>query len=43
MLSGSMIDVNVASGVTINGTAVASANILATNGIIHVVDDILLP
>lgn len=44
LLSGQSIDVNISGGVTLNGTSkVTSADIMATNGVIHVIDEVLLP
>jgi transforming growth factor-beta-induced protein len=43
MLSGGMIQVDLSAGVRINQASVTSANILASNGIIHIVDQVLLP
>lgn len=43
MLSGSSVTVGLDGGVTIDGANVTSANILASNGVIHVVDRVLVP
>jgi len=44
LLSGKSISVSVANGVTLNGTAsVIEADIEATNGVIHVIDEVLIP
>lgn len=43
MLSGAMVDVAIDDGVTVNDSNVTTANILASNGIIHVIDAVLLP
>lgn len=38
------IEVNVSSGVTINGTAnVTTADVEATNGVVHIIDEVLIP
>ncbi|MEQ8553234.1 MAG: fasciclin domain-containing protein [Cyclobacteriaceae bacterium] len=38
------IEVNVGSGVTINGTAnVTTADVEATNGVVHIIDEVLIP
>ncbi|MEM6253017.1 MAG: fasciclin domain-containing protein [Cyanobacteria bacterium P01_D01_bin.156] len=42
-VAGIPLDVSVASGVTINGINVVKADIEASNGIIHVVDQVILP
>ncbi len=48
MLNGKKVNVNLSSGVKIDGgssdpSGVVSANVLATNGVIHVIDNVLLP
>ena len=44
LLSGQSIDVDLANGVTLNGSSkVTSADIMATNGVIHIIDEVLLP
>jgi len=44
LLSGKSISVSVANGVTLNGTAsVVEADIEATNGVVHVIDEVLIP
>lgn len=44
-LEGSELDIAVADdgSVTVNGVSVITADILATNGVIHVIDQVLLP
>ena len=42
-LNGQKINVNVSSGVEINDSKVVAADIEGTNGIIHVIDKVLLP
>lgn len=42
-LSGKSVTVNLTGGVKINDSKVTSANILAKNGVIHVVDTVLIP
>ena len=45
VLSGQSIDVSVANGmVTLNGSAkVTTADVIASNGVIHIIDEVLLP
>jgi transforming growth factor-beta-induced protein len=43
MLSGDSVTVALEGGVTVDGASVTSANILAKNGVIHVVDSVLVP
>ena len=43
LLEGASLSVDLSSGVVINSSSVDSANILTTNGVIHVIDEILLP
>ncbi len=43
LLSGESIEVGVGSGVTINGANVVTADVEASNGIVHVVDAVLVP
>jgi transforming growth factor-beta-induced protein len=43
MLSGAMVDVDLSNGVMINDSSVSTANILTRNGVIHVIDSVLLP
>ena len=43
-LQGETLDIGVdATGVTVNGVIVSIANVMADNGVIHVIDEILLP
>ena len=42
-VQGSTVDVNGMSGVTVDGANVISANIETTNGVIHVIDQVILP
>jgi transforming growth factor-beta-induced protein len=42
-LTGKSVSVNLTGGVTINDSKVTTANILAKNGVIHVVDTVLIP
>ncbi len=44
LLSGQSIDIDVSNGVVINGNAtVTTADIEASNGVIHIVDEVLIP
>jgi transforming growth factor-beta-induced protein len=43
LLEGKSVDVTLGAGVTINDAKVTSANIIAKNGVIHVVDTVLVP
>ncbi|HYQ14724.1 MAG TPA: fasciclin domain-containing protein, partial [Polyangiaceae bacterium] len=43
LLSGKSLTVNLSAGVAINDAKVTSANIIAKNGVIHVVDTVLVP
>jgi transforming growth factor-beta-induced protein len=43
LLSGESLTVDLTSGVLINNATVTTANILAKNGVIHVVDTVLVP
>lgn len=43
LLDGKSLMVSLSGGVTINGAAVTSANIITKNGVIHVVDSVLVP
>lgn len=42
-LQGAALRVNTASGVRINDARVVQADVMATNGVIHVIDQVLLP
>jgi uncharacterized surface protein with fasciclin (FAS1) repeats len=42
-VSGESLDINTAGGVSINGAKVVTADIEASNGVIHVIDTVLLP
>ncbi len=42
-VQGSTVDVNGMSGVSVDGANVISANIETTNGVIHVIDQVILP
>jgi uncharacterized surface protein with fasciclin (FAS1) repeats len=42
-VQGGKINVNAMSGVMINGAKVVSADIAASNGVIHVIDKVILP
>ncbi len=42
-LTGETIKVDLMSGVKINDSAVTSADVLATNGVIHIIDTVLVP
>ena len=42
-VSGAMITVDLSNGVTINGASVIAADIEAENGVIHVIDQVLIP
>lgn len=42
-LSGEMLHVDGTHGVTVNGAKVTQADIACTNGVIHVIDTVLLP
>jgi uncharacterized surface protein with fasciclin (FAS1) repeats len=42
-LQGATIEVVAANGVTVNGANVVSADVAASNGVIHVIDAVLLP
>ncbi len=43
MLNGSMAKVNAMSGVMVNNAKVVTADIEATNGVIHVIDTVIIP
>jgi uncharacterized surface protein with fasciclin (FAS1) repeats len=42
-VQGSAITLATAGGVTVNGAKVISADVMASNGVIHVIDTVLLP
>ena len=42
-VAGANLDINATSGVMINDATVTAADIKASNGIIHVIDKVLLP
>ena len=42
-VQGGMVSVNAMSSVMINDANVVSADVLATNGVIHVIDKVLVP
>lgn len=42
-VQGSTVDIDATSGVTIDGASVTAADIVATNGVIHVIDRVILP
>jgi uncharacterized surface protein with fasciclin (FAS1) repeats len=42
-VNGEALHVNGTSGVTVNGAKVVSADIACTNGVIHVIDTVLMP
>ncbi len=42
-VQGQTIDVNATSGVQVNGANVTAADIVASNGVIHVIDTVILP
>jgi len=43
LLTGKSVTINLKGGVTVNDSKVTSANIIAKNGVIHVVDTVLVP
>lgn len=43
LLAGQSVEVDLSSGVMINDSNVVAADVLATNGVIHVIDSVLLP
>jgi uncharacterized surface protein with fasciclin (FAS1) repeats len=43
MVQGSMVDIDATSGVMIDGASVTTADIETTNGVIHVIDAVILP
>ncbi len=42
-VNGAMLSINATDGVMINGATVISADVAASNGVIHVIDGVLLP
>jgi len=42
-LQGEMIDIDTANGVMVNQAQVTSTDIMASNGVIHVIDEVILP
>jgi uncharacterized surface protein with fasciclin (FAS1) repeats len=42
-VNGAEVDIDATSGVTINGANVTTADIAASNGVIHVIDAVILP
>ena len=42
-VNGETLDVDGTDGVTVNGAKVVTADIACTNGVIHVIDTVLLP
>jgi uncharacterized surface protein with fasciclin (FAS1) repeats len=42
-VQGSMVDVNATDGVMVDGATVVAADIEASNGVIHVIDQVILP
>jgi len=42
-VQGSMVDIDATTGVMIDGASVTTADIEATNGVIHVIDTVILP
>jgi uncharacterized surface protein with fasciclin (FAS1) repeats len=42
-VNGAEVDINATSGVTIDGANVVTADIVASNGVIHVIDQVILP
>ena len=42
-VNGTKIDIDGTSGVTVSGAKVVSADLITTNGVIHVIDKVLLP
>ena len=43
LLTDASLTIDLSSGVVVNESSVVAANVLATNGVIHVIDEILLP
>lgn len=42
-VQGSTADINATDGVKIDGASVVSADVVASNGVIHVIDAVILP
>jgi uncharacterized surface protein with fasciclin (FAS1) repeats len=42
-VQGQSIDIQTAGGVTVDGAKVVQTDIMATNGVIHVIDTVILP
>jgi uncharacterized surface protein with fasciclin (FAS1) repeats len=42
-LQGSSLDIDTSNGVSVGGAAVVQADIMASNGVIHVIDRVILP
>ena len=42
-IQGSMVDINATNGVMVDGATVTAADIETTNGVIHVIDTVILP
>ena len=42
-VQGSTVDINATSGVTVDGASVIQADVDASNGVIHVIDQVILP
>jgi uncharacterized surface protein with fasciclin (FAS1) repeats len=42
-VNGAEVDINATSGVMIDGATVTTADIVASNGVIHVIDQVILP
>ncbi|SEA52507.1 fasciclin domain-containing protein [Rubrimonas cliftonensis] len=42
-VQGSTVDIDATSGVTVDGASVVMADIVASNGVIHVIDTVILP
>ncbi len=42
-LNGQNVEVDLSSGVMINDASVTTADVLATNGVIHIIDEVLIP